>query len=277
MFLINGAHAQSSAAEAKAAYLLAEEEFNAGKYAASISYLDQATAKLGAANAKILYLKIMALQVLAEDDDASLEALKKAIAAFGKAPDYESFNEEKQLEVLKLKLRLEKEAVSGKPIEPLAASAYTKFGLSTWQVGAKLENMKSANPDFFDKAIKTVYSDTIAHYQTQDLNVTIVKGIIIGINKIVLASVKDDVSFTRGKNSLAEIKNYLGGNAADLPQTNYDSGPSKLYTRSYSTIGYSWTGKRILVTAVLLVSREKKMRQPESFESYLSVTVNLYK
>ena len=36
------AFAQNNPAEAKAAYLLAEDEFNAGKYESAISYLNQA-------------------------------------------------------------------------------------------------------------------------------------------------------------------------------------------------------------------------------------------
>ena len=136
-FVSTAALAQSGSAEAKAAYLLAEEEFSSGKYALCISYLDQAATKLGSANAKILYLKIMALHALAEDDDTRLDALKKAINAFEKTPDFNSFNEEKQLEVMKMKLRLEKEELFGRPIDPLEASAYIKMGLTGWKVGAK--------------------------------------------------------------------------------------------------------------------------------------------
>lgn len=100
--------AQNTAAEAKAAYLLAEEEFNAGKYESAIEYLNQASEKLGAANAKILYLKIMALKALAEKNEKITLQLKETIADFEKAPDVASFNEEKMLEVLKLKMQVAK-------------------------------------------------------------------------------------------------------------------------------------------------------------------------
>ncbi len=106
--------AQTNSAEAKAAYLLAEEEFAGGKYAASISYLDEAAAKLRGANAKILYLKIMALSELVKTNGDSLQSLNNAISAFEKTPDFASFNEDKQLEVMKLKMKLVRETKFGR-------------------------------------------------------------------------------------------------------------------------------------------------------------------
>src|SRR5688572_6813702 len=98
-------------AEAKAAYLLAEEDFNAGKYESTISYLNKAVEKIGAANAKILYLKIMAEKELLRKDTSFLLKLNESIAAFEKAPDVASFNEDKYLEVVKLKLQLGQKGV----------------------------------------------------------------------------------------------------------------------------------------------------------------------
>ncbi len=269
-------NAQSSAAEAKAAYLLAEEEFSAGKYAASLSYLEQAATKLGGANAKILYLKILALQVLAEDDETSLEGLKIAIGDFVKSPDYASFNEEKQLEVMKIKLRLERENASGKPVNPLAASCYIKFGLAGWQLGAKLEDMKAAHPEFFLKAVKTAPNDTLAFYQSsgaQNTMVLVSNGVVTGITKVLLSNVKDDASFSQGRNNLLDVKNYLGGNPVESPPYRNDSPPSKWATISTTATGYTWTDKRVTANATLVSTKTKKYKQPDTYESYFTVGV----
>lgn len=100
--------AQNNQMEAKAAYMLAEEEFNNAKYTDAIKYLDEAITKLGTANAKILYLKIMSYKALAEKDKKYNSKLLETIAAFEKAPDVADFNEEKSLEVVKLKLAIKR-------------------------------------------------------------------------------------------------------------------------------------------------------------------------
>lgn len=276
--IIISTSAQSASAEAKAAYLLAEEEFSAGKYASCISYLDQAAAKFGGPNAKILYLKIMALEVLAEDDDASLEALKKTIAAFSKAPDYDSFNEEKQLEVMKLKLRLEKEGASGKPIDPLEASAYTKMGITGWKVGVKVEAMQEAHPDFFAKARKTAGGDTMAmvSYDVAEQNFTVfvMKGLVFSISKsLVPVNTKDDASFSKSRNIVADLNNHFGGNPVETV-TNSDSPPSKWATISLVSKGYAWNSRKIQVIAAVVNTATKRYKQPTSFDIYAVLSVS---
>lgn len=99
-------YSQSSATEAKAAYLLAEESFAANDFKGAISYLEECQKKMGAANSKMLYLQIMAQLELAKTDAAYNEQVLKSIQSFEKAKDIKDFNEDKVLEVTKTKLRL---------------------------------------------------------------------------------------------------------------------------------------------------------------------------
>lgn len=99
-------YSQSSATEAKAAYLLAEESFAANDFKGAISYLEECQKKMGAANSKMLYLQIMAQLELAKTDAAYNEQVLKSIQLFEKAKDIKDFNEDKVLEVTKTKLRL---------------------------------------------------------------------------------------------------------------------------------------------------------------------------
>lgn len=106
---VQTAKAQNAALEAKAAYLLAEEEYNNGKYIDAIKYLDEAAAKLGKRNAKILYLQILSEAELAKFDTAYRTKLLQTIHAFQSTPDAAEFNEEKTLEVAKLKFKTQRE------------------------------------------------------------------------------------------------------------------------------------------------------------------------
>lgn len=94
----------SATSEAKAAYLLAEEAFSASDWKSTLDYLQQCKKLMGKANSKILYLQIMTEAEIARKDPEYYEAILTSIAAFEKAPDVKQFNEDKVLEVMKLKL-----------------------------------------------------------------------------------------------------------------------------------------------------------------------------
>lgn len=102
-------HAQKSETEAKAAYLLAEEFYGKGDYKAALDYLQQVKLNLGGSNCKILYLEIMATRELYTKDPGLADKLLPLITEFEKSSDYANFNEEKILEVSKLKLLMKGE------------------------------------------------------------------------------------------------------------------------------------------------------------------------
>jgi hypothetical protein len=98
---------QTAATEAKAAYLLAEEAYTANDWKGTLSYLEECKKKIGTPNSKILYLQVMTEMELAKTDSTYNHAALKTIAMFEKAPDVKDFNEEKVLEVMKIKIRLQ--------------------------------------------------------------------------------------------------------------------------------------------------------------------------
>lgn len=153
--------AQTSAAEAKAAYLLAEEAFGNADYKKAITYLQECKASLGQANSKILYLQIMSELELSKTDVAYLDALEKSIAAFYKAPDVDSFNEEKALEVMKLKIKVkEMKAAAIESVEKTkadkekAAQVFQNWTWQDWPLNLKLTELKALKKgdDFFSRA-----------------------------------------------------------------------------------------------------------------------------
>lgn len=101
----NSVYAQAEM-EAKAAYLLAEESYGKGDYQSTLRYLAQAKKSLGKSNSKILYLQIQAEMEIAKGNSQATDRLLALVAEFEGSPDIKSFNEEKILEVTKLKLVL---------------------------------------------------------------------------------------------------------------------------------------------------------------------------
>lgn len=111
LFLITGytLNAQANATEAKAAYLLAEDSYGKGDYKSALEFLRQVREALGSTNCKILYLQIMATRELYAKDTGSNNNVLPLILEFEKSPDYANFNEEKSLEISKLKLLIKTE------------------------------------------------------------------------------------------------------------------------------------------------------------------------
>lgn len=269
--------AQTNSAEAKAAYMLAEEEFAAGKYAASISYLDEAASKLRGANAKILYLKIMALSELVKTNSDSLQSLNNAISAFEKTPDFSTFNEDKQLEVLKLKMKLGREAKFGREISAIEAMVYLKMQIIGWQLGNTLEETKKAHPDYFLKAAKTQINKETEYYSSdqKDVNVTFKKEKLTALSKHLLFMSNDDASYSAGNNLYNDFKNYLGTRATETStvQPVQNTG-LKWFTTTSSTKSIAWKDDSILVVAVLHLTSEK-VRKDSKYTSSFVISVSL--
>ena len=101
--------AQTNTSEAKAAYLLAEESYGKGDYKNALEFLRTAREALGGTNCKVLYLQIMATRELYAKDSSVNSKLLPLILEFEKSADYASFNEEKSLEITKLKLLIKAE------------------------------------------------------------------------------------------------------------------------------------------------------------------------
>lgn len=155
-FVLTGpVSAQSSAVEAKAAYLLAEESYGKGEMRTALQYLEDATSKLGTANAKVLYLKIMTLKELAVTDTGFNSKLDKAIAEFEKAPDAESFNEEKVLEIVKIKLQRKRQLSAASENQKVIEAFEQR---THFPVGASFDSIYLANKERLDAYFKRSYT-----------------------------------------------------------------------------------------------------------------------
>lgn len=103
------ANAQSNM-EAKMAYQMAEEKFDAKQYDEALEYLKKAETALGSTNPPMLFLKVMITNqiVTANESTDNYQKLEKAIADFDKHKDKEALGEDKLMDVYRIKMDLDK-------------------------------------------------------------------------------------------------------------------------------------------------------------------------
>jgi len=146
--------AQSKDMEARAAYLLAEESYGRAEYQSTLNFLDAAQQKLGAPNSKILFLKIQALSEISKTNKAIQQQLLTAIDQFQKAPDFGSFNEEKVLEVVKMKMvltaEMQKTAAELKQkqdAQQVRDKLFAEYEFPNWPLNIHISTVREANKD----------------------------------------------------------------------------------------------------------------------------------
>lgn len=157
LFFIQPLYSQVNETEAKAAYMLAEENYGKGNYPVALSFLKNAKTKLGGANCKILYLQIQIESELAKTQRNYQDSLLKTIAAFQTSPDIKEFNEDKVLEVVKMKMEMEQKGIEEKELkEKKAADSVSReklfkdFSLTQgWELGQTLEEAAQKHANFF--------------------------------------------------------------------------------------------------------------------------------
>ena len=106
---------QMNITEAKAAYILAEENYGKANYPLALTFLKNAQRSLGGSNCKILYLQIQIEKEISKIQINYRDSLIKTISAFQVSPDIKDFNEDKILEVIKMKIELE-QVVAGEKL-----------------------------------------------------------------------------------------------------------------------------------------------------------------
>ncbi|SJZ62924.1 hypothetical protein [Sediminibacterium ginsengisoli] len=169
--------AQGNANEAKAAYLLAEECYGKADYKCTLDYLKQARTILDGTNCKILYLQIMASRELYAKSPYAADMLLPLIEEFEKSPDHATFNEEKSLEITKMKLALknaqrlaaeqkkEKEAADKAAVE----KSFTTALYSAGPYGVSMEELDRAKPSWNLKKWKKTDIGAIQVYYDANL------------------------------------------------------------------------------------------------------------
>lgn len=141
--------AQMNQAEAKAAYLLAEESFASSNWESTINYLEQCKSLLGTTNSKILYLKLLAQVEIAKSNPEHYNEVIKTITDFENAPDVKNYNEDKVIEVMKLKLQVKEWQAANQREQKSISEANEKYSNSIQTILKK---------EFLNLPLKVSYS-----------------------------------------------------------------------------------------------------------------------
>ena len=230
--------------EAKAAYLLAEEKYGKGDMKATLEYLDEAAAKLGSANAKILYLKIMAQRELANKDQRYLAKLDSTINLFQNSPDAKTFNEDKALEIMKLKLELKRELAripSAKDAAAMAAAGIKLYESEhpDWPLGAPIKTIKDQHGNLFKIFTAVNNSQGTSYVNVDATSGTSVfsfrNGRLFRYQEKYFDYKNDDLEHTKGKAALIPVLETFRKKFGYLPIPQILDQPqnSKLYSESY--------------------------------------------
>ena len=185
---IHPSFSQVNDAEARAAYLLAEENYEKSDYSTALQYLESAKKNLTRVNCKILYLQIQIEKEIYNRDlkivvDAILslrgntkfdgkyskaeqskyfikkqENILAIIEEFQNAPDIEFSDEEKKIEILKVNLEIKQELEKAKiwlTSKEKFEENFRNYGMfnSTHKlkIGQTLEDAKVTNPLFLKR------------------------------------------------------------------------------------------------------------------------------
>ena len=245
---------QTNQLEAKAAYMLAEEAFAASNYPATLNYLETAVTKLGGANSKILYLKIMAQQELSKTDKRYLAKLDSTIADFEKAPDVANFNEEKVLEVIKLKMQIKQEAD--------AVKNSTLFNRDGWTFGTSLDALKIKKPEFFENISSTSipgYGELVNKNAITQPGISILyvsKNILYGYGESLFSMLMDDGAFSKGKAQIATLMERIKGEMVSAPvEKTFPPTGSKECRGNATTYTWERGSKKITLTFITTAGR----------------------
>lgn len=191
--------AQMNETEAKASYMLAEENYGKGNYPVALTFLKNAKASLGGANCKILYLQIQIESELAKTKKNYRDSLLKTITAFQASPDIKDFNEDKVLEVVKMKLEIAQKAAEEAALlaeQKLAEEAKSEKTFKDWRftaglnVGLTVKEAEKMYPAFFRRTKTEISQDypgleMITSKPVSGTNYTTTASIFIKNNKIV--------------------------------------------------------------------------------------------
>lgn len=191
--------AQMNETEAKASYMLAEENYGKGNYPVALTFLKNAKANLGGANCKILYLQIQIESELAKTKKNYRDSLLNTIIAFQTSPDIKDFNEDKVLEVVKMKLEIAQKAAEEASLlaeQKLAEEAKSDKTFKDWRftiglnLGLTLQEAEKMYPAWFRKTKTEISQDypglqMITSKPVSGTNYTTIASVFVKNNKIV--------------------------------------------------------------------------------------------
>ena len=174
-------YAQNNTNEAKAAYMLAEESYAKGDYKTALDYLQQVKTALGSTNCKVLYLQIIVTKELNAKNPNVSELILPLITEFEQAPDYKDFNEDKTLEITKIKLEMKRQQQAlkekndkeraAREAEDLVNKAFDKISYRYPPLDFTIDQLNAARPELNVKkwkANKTYSSVLVPSFMDYD-------------------------------------------------------------------------------------------------------------
>ena len=127
----------------------------------ALQFIEKAKTNLGGGNCKIYYLEILIRNDIFKSNKEQYNELQKAIVAFQTSRNFDTFNSEKILEVLQLKLLISKEHEKHKysdsnqlEKEKDLDEKFSHIGFEGWLLNVRFDElkvMKSTHPFFMSK------------------------------------------------------------------------------------------------------------------------------
>lgn len=147
--------------EAKAAFLLAEEFYSKSDFRSALGFIEKAKQSLGEGNCKILYLEILIRNEMYKSDKTQYGPLMVALVAFQSSKDIDSFNKDKIIEVLKLKMLIDQEMDNKRMADSIALAdkekkdkLWDQIQFKGWPLNVRFNDlmvMKVNHPFFKEK------------------------------------------------------------------------------------------------------------------------------
>lgn len=158
-------NAQINETEARAAFLLAENFYAKGEMSNALQFIEQAKTNLGGGNCKIYYLEILIRNELYKSNKRQYEELQKVITAFQTSKDFNTFNKEKILEILQLKMLIsmenEKQKISDsiqKKTDNFLDENFKRYRIEGWPINISFDQLKvlKKNHPFFKNKLTSI-------------------------------------------------------------------------------------------------------------------------
>ena len=259
LLLAGQSQAQNAQLEAKAAYLLAEESYGKGEMRAALDYINEAAGKLGVINAKLSYLKVMILKEMSIKDPSALTKLDTAVVEFEKAPDLADFNEQKTLEIVKIKLERRQKNTAAAALEQQIAAYQKKIG---WSIGISTDSMIVLQKEKFDVYFKNnpklngklKPTENIMFWEKGNISeiIALQNGLLFSYSKFMPSFTDETVNFDKSKQVETAVLNELRNALGYVPEPTVTT---TSLADGGSTSAYLYTWKSAKITLMLGINR----------------------
>lgn len=139
-----------NATEAKMAYQMAEEKFDAKQYTEALGFLEKAETALGIINPPMAYLKVMITNQVVTTNESmdNYRKLEEAISNFDKHKDIEALGEDKLMVVYRIKMDLYKRKTAFEKEANRTADLQKQYSEMVYRLAAEFPKTETTVRDF---------------------------------------------------------------------------------------------------------------------------------